>query len=243
MEEDDISHLPEREQIQVLHIPMQNKDNVYDTQSPKVRAWLANVFRQLVPLELPILLHCKSGRDRTGVVVAAFLLILGIPKEAIKQEFLLTEGAKLTELQKALDGLTDRKGGIDEYFEMLDLEALRNCYSLSHIVTSRRLLYQEALRAKGDEDARFYYVSLLEVCQRGLTLKPDDAEMHAGVGWSLIRLGRREEAQIVLREGLRLAARCDVKPAIVKMMQHELETCEIRACEGAVQTPDSDEQG
>merc|ERR1712032_839788 len=104
-EPDDVSHLLDPSLVRLCHYKMGNKSNVYDTRSREVRSWLANVFRLLEsPVDLPILVHCRHGRDRTGVVVAVLLMILGVPRHAIMQEFLLTDGADASDLQRTFAG-------------------------------------------------------------------------------------------------------------------------------------------
>ena len=39
----------------------------------------------------PTLIHCVSGRDRTGIVIACVLELLGVPDEAIAQDYALSE--------------------------------------------------------------------------------------------------------------------------------------------------------
>lgn len=51
-------------------------------------------------------MHCTSGRDRTGVVVASVLLVLGVPATVVQEEYLLSDGADPTLIGQALDGLT-----------------------------------------------------------------------------------------------------------------------------------------
>ena len=38
----------------------------------------------------PLLVHCEAGKDRTGFVCAALLLSLGVPKEAVYADYLLS---------------------------------------------------------------------------------------------------------------------------------------------------------
>merc|ERR1712232_730551 len=100
-EPDEVSLLRDPSLVRLCHCRMGNKSNVYDTQSSEVRTWLGNVFRLFeTPVDLPILIHCKHGRDRTGVAVAVLLMILGVPREAIMEDFLLTDGAEVKDLQR-----------------------------------------------------------------------------------------------------------------------------------------------
>ena len=39
---------------------------------------------------LPALIHCTSGKDRTGFAVAVVLMALGVPRTTILQDYLLT---------------------------------------------------------------------------------------------------------------------------------------------------------
>jgi protein-tyrosine phosphatase len=65
----------------------------------------------------PAYLHCTWGRDRTGVVSAVVLLALGANREAILQEYLLSQplvGAYPESLLAVLDEI-ERQGGIETY--------------------------------------------------------------------------------------------------------------------------------
>lgn len=66
-------------------------DRVYpliiDTQGP---ALVAVLRRLLEPEALPALLHCAIGRDRTGIVTALLLDLLGVPEEQIIADYMLS---------------------------------------------------------------------------------------------------------------------------------------------------------
>ena len=62
---------------QHIHISAANSLEKYDTADPAVAAWLNKVLHAIAAAEPPVLVHCRSGKDRTGVVVAACLAILG----------------------------------------------------------------------------------------------------------------------------------------------------------------------
>ena len=49
------------------------------------------VFRRLAREEgLPAVLHCTAGKDRTGVTAALLLLLLGVPREHVIEDYALT---------------------------------------------------------------------------------------------------------------------------------------------------------
>jgi protein-tyrosine phosphatase len=52
---------------------------------------LASLFRRLAdPAEVPAVLHCTAGKDRTGVASAMLLLVLGVPREYVIEDYALT---------------------------------------------------------------------------------------------------------------------------------------------------------
>jgi protein-tyrosine phosphatase len=52
---------------------------------------LGAVFRRLAHAGgLPAVLHCTAGKDRTGVAVALLLLLLGVPRELVIEDYALT---------------------------------------------------------------------------------------------------------------------------------------------------------
>jgi protein-tyrosine phosphatase len=52
---------------------------------------LGAVFRRLAHEDaLPAVLHCTAGKDRTGVTVALLLLLLGVPREWVIEDYALT---------------------------------------------------------------------------------------------------------------------------------------------------------
>ena len=50
----------------------------------------AALFRGIVEGKVPVLLHCTSGKDRTGFFSALLLTLLGVPRESVVEDFLLT---------------------------------------------------------------------------------------------------------------------------------------------------------
>jgi protein-tyrosine phosphatase len=50
----------------------------------------AELFEHLLQADTPALLHCTAGKDRTGVAAALILLALGVPRDVVLEDFLLT---------------------------------------------------------------------------------------------------------------------------------------------------------
>lgn len=90
-----------------IHVPASNDLENYDTSQRTVRAWLEKALGVLAApaTRWPVYVHCTSGRDRTGIVVAASLLLVGLPRAVIIEEFLLSDGAEQASIELALDGI------------------------------------------------------------------------------------------------------------------------------------------
>lgn len=104
----------------MLHFPIYNDYEKYNTTVPEVRQWLNEIFRifENKDLTLPLFIHCLSGKDRTGIVVGTLLMLLEIPVETIVEEYLLSLGDVRKELFiSALKGIGDP----GDYFRRLDL--------------------------------------------------------------------------------------------------------------------------
>ena len=50
----------------------------------------AELFRHLLEHDAPLVFHCTAGKDRTGFAAALLLLALGVPRELVMQDYLLT---------------------------------------------------------------------------------------------------------------------------------------------------------
>ncbi|KAL9096102.1 MAG: hypothetical protein Q9165_001625 [Trypethelium subeluteriae] len=65
---------------------------------------------------LPVMIHCTQGKDRTGISILLVLLLLRVPLEAIEYDYLLSEPELLPERESKLEdiraiGLTDDFAG------------------------------------------------------------------------------------------------------------------------------------
>jgi protein-tyrosine phosphatase len=50
----------------------------------------AELFAHLLDADAPVVFHCTAGKDRTGVAAALLLLALGVPRDTVRQDYLLT---------------------------------------------------------------------------------------------------------------------------------------------------------
>jgi protein-tyrosine phosphatase len=105
------------------HVAIPNEHEKYDTTDRAVRRWLNAAATAVAEAPgAPILVHCASGKDRTGVVVAVLLLTLGVPRELIVEEYLLSDGGvERAWIEQALDGV----GDVGRYLDRVDLGRLR----------------------------------------------------------------------------------------------------------------------
>jgi len=63
----------------------------YRTMPAAIRPHLRIMVDALVAQEIPMLVHCTAGKDRTGVTIALLLKVLGASDEDIRRDYLLSE--------------------------------------------------------------------------------------------------------------------------------------------------------
>lgn len=72
------------------------------------------IFARLAANDTPMVFHCSAGKDRTGVAAALLLDVLGVPRDAIIDDFAMTDQFfdKACGIMRR-DPLGDRLGHID----------------------------------------------------------------------------------------------------------------------------------
>jgi len=97
----------------------------------------AELFEHLLQADAPLVFHCTAGKDRTGFAAALILMALGVPRDVVLQDYLLTnrvfrqppaaQGGLSAEvravlwrvqpgfLQAALQVVDSDHGGVDRY--------------------------------------------------------------------------------------------------------------------------------
>ncbi|KAI2623298.1 tyrosine/serine protein phosphatase [Hypoxylon sp. NC1633] len=61
----------------------------------------------ITPSSPPVLLHCTQGKDRTGLLVALALMVLGVPTSAIEHDYLLSQAGLETEKEARLREISE----------------------------------------------------------------------------------------------------------------------------------------
>lgn len=83
---------------------------------PSARAAYGMLFRDLaVEANRPALMHCATGKDRTGWAAAAFQLLLDVPDDAVMDDFLESR-QHLGPLVETFLAAVTRRGGDPELF-------------------------------------------------------------------------------------------------------------------------------
>jgi len=80
------------------------------------------VFDRLAAGQVPLLINCTAGKDRTGVGAALVLAMLGVPRETIVEDYLLTNEADF-------DRLLAREGTALSPFARLPAETIRPMFA------------------------------------------------------------------------------------------------------------------
>jgi len=99
----------------------------------------AEFFEHLLDTDTPLVFHCTAGKDRTGFAAALTLQALGVPREVVLQDYLLTNAlyqppplphtntphealavlwrVQTEFLEAAYEALDADHGGVDRYLE------------------------------------------------------------------------------------------------------------------------------
>ena len=78
-----------------------------------------------------VLVHCRGGRDRTGVLVALALSVAGVTPDAIAEDYALTENSPATTMLNTLDHLEREYGDVPAYLRKVgvsqaEIDAVRD---------------------------------------------------------------------------------------------------------------------
>jgi len=121
---------PFAEDLFYRHVPMLNDvldyDPPPDTYAPMLdhnQRRVGAAFRAVA--EAPpgcVVVHCHSGRDRTGVLVALLLTVAGVSARDVADDYALTDGCSATAMLNTLEHLEQRYGGTGMYLARTGVE-------------------------------------------------------------------------------------------------------------------------
>lgn len=124
---------------------------------PQVRALLEHLLK---PKNLPVLIHCSAGKDRTGVLVGLIQQILGVSFETVMEDYLKT----------------------DEHLGSYKEEIVGRLKPLSYFGIPWRRMYMPLFDARRDyllaafEQIRKEFGEVQNWLRRGVRLSQEDAE-------------------------------------------------------------------
>lgn len=114
--------------VKYLHFPIANNVDVYNTRSKEVKNWLNDIIKSFErdQVTFPVYVHCFAGKDRTGVVIAALLFVLGIKTDIIVKEYLFTsDNVKELDIKNALKEIEKIGNG---YFRGVNIDKIRSMF-------------------------------------------------------------------------------------------------------------------
>lgn len=80
---------------------LQRLKNYYN-KLPFKNAAIQTTFEELLKENVPLVFHCASGKDRTGLAAILILLLLGVSEEDAKEDYLLSNKYRKKILEKTL---------------------------------------------------------------------------------------------------------------------------------------------
>lgn len=101
-----IAPIADGNEVRLLHLPLNREDVPDDDPLPDlddlgiVYLWIARGVGPVLARVLqciaaddatPMVFHCAAGKDRTGIVAAVLMTLLGVPDETIAADYALTE--------------------------------------------------------------------------------------------------------------------------------------------------------
>jgi protein-tyrosine phosphatase len=79
-----------KQRVAALSSESKNSTRGYDKLAIDFAPQFGNILRRLAAGDLPAVEHCSSGKDRTGLFSAILLTALGVPRDVVIQDYLLT---------------------------------------------------------------------------------------------------------------------------------------------------------
>jgi len=250
-EDDNIHESLVANNVTLFHEPAANSLDKYNTADKDVQTWIQTVVAVFAreDVSFPILVHCRSGKDRTGVIVAALLLLLEVPQRFVVKEFLLSSGAAEKNICLAIQGF-EKAGGIRAYLShgnAVDVDKvcanLLGCSCANERAAEEvrwlqkevpmmcSLAHSKAQELEENESTAWCCAVVDAAAELSQRLQPGEAAAALYCqGWALRRLLRFDEACEVLSVGLALARKGKATEAVVRKLEKELSVVGEEVC-------------
>lgn len=75
-------------------------EGIYAAMPAAALVHVTAIVTRIVAGDLPLLIHCTAGKDRTGFVSAMLLAALGVEQEAIVADYLYSEGRRTAQVRE-----------------------------------------------------------------------------------------------------------------------------------------------
>ncbi|MFF1817563.1 HAD-IA family hydrolase [Kribbella sp. NPDC058245] len=125
-----------------------NLVDVYRNSLSRNAANIARIFQAIAdaPADRPVIVHCRAGKDRTGLTVALLLELVGVPRDVIAADYAISEvnlgiqdGPEIARTRPStilgsLEHVDSQLGGIRGYLTGLGLTAVQ-----IHLLATRLL--------------------------------------------------------------------------------------------------------
>lgn len=126
-----IDQLPDREGFELTPgmLAAQYRDMLADA-APEIARVLGIVAERHAH---PVIVHCTAGKDRTGVLIAVLLGLLGVPDEVIIEDYALSAGAMEALRAKLIERYPEGREVIERADELFSAHPSNMTELLEHI--------------------------------------------------------------------------------------------------------------
>ena len=125
---DDEKQFPS-ESITYIQFAKERDLDAYNVQDKSVQKWVIEVVKQFErnDIQFPVLIHCASGKDRTGVIVACLLLICDVDRKQVELDFATSKGVTSDHKQmftEAMDFILVKRG-LKQFFRSVKIDQIK----------------------------------------------------------------------------------------------------------------------
>ena len=79
--------------------PLSSPGDTYRAMPDRIKPQLQQYFQEAIDGDVPMVVNCAAGQDRTGIASALMLSALGVPRETIYRDYLLSTQYRLPQIE------------------------------------------------------------------------------------------------------------------------------------------------